>query len=289
MKKFLLSVMSLMLLAVGANAQNLNNVVKAEVSADLKADYAKKETLNGPKKIADNQILVGYKGSTGENGIGITGFSEWVSNTMIMSALDVSEMAEQLEAEGWKLVGLRFAVAGDLGEEVFALASVAGGDEQLGVVGAQLEDYDVSTVDEASKSVDVKWNEVTFDQPYEFTGEETEVLYGLQFDDPDDNSFLFGVEKESKDYENMFLVYGVPKKGQQEGLYYISSEKQNYVPFFQLILENANGTSVIGIKGSKNAVASKYYTVDGTQISAPQKGLNIVKMSDGTTRKVMVK
>ena len=34
MKKFLLSVMSLMLLAVGANAQNLNNVVKAEVSAD---------------------------------------------------------------------------------------------------------------------------------------------------------------------------------------------------------------------------------------------------------------
>lgn len=289
MKKFLLSVMSLMLLAVGANAQNLNNVVKAEVSADLKADYAKKETLNGPKKIADNQATLGYVGSYAQDGIGICGFTSWVSNTMVLSAYDVSEMAEQLKAEGWKLVGLRFAVAGDLGEEVVAITSVAAGDEQLGVVGAQLEDYDVSTVDEASKSVDIKWNEVTFDQPYEFTGEETEVMYGLQFDDPDDNSFLFGVEKESKDYGNMFLVYGVPQKGKQEGLYYISSEKQNYVPLFQLILENPNGTSVIGINGSKNAVASKYYTVDGTQISAPQKGLNIVKMSDGTTRKVMVK
>lgn len=287
MKKFLLSVMSLMLLAVGANAQNLNNVVKAEVSADLKADYVKAETLNGPKKIAENQMLVCYKGSTGENGLGIAGFQKWVSNNMVLSALDVTDMAEELV--GYKLVGLRFAVVGDLGEEVIALTSVAAGEEQLGVVGAKVEDYDVSPIDKTSKQVDIKWNEVTFDQPYEFTGEETELMYGLQYDDPDDDSFLFGVEKESKDYGNMFLVGGVPEKGKQEGIYVISSEKQNYVPLFQMIFEKPNGTSVIGIKGSKNAVASKYYTVDGTQISAPQKGLNIVKMSDGTTRKVMVK
>lgn len=31
------------------------------------------------------------------------------------------------------------------------------------------------------------------------------------------------------------------------------------------------------------------YTLDGQQINAPQKGVNIVKMSDGTTRKVIVK
>lgn len=287
MKKFLLSVMSLMLLAVGANAQNLNNVVKAEVSADLKADYVKAETLNGPKKVADNQFLVGYKGSTGENGLGIAGFQKWVSNNMVLSALDVTDMAEELV--GYKLVGLRFAVVGDLGEEVIALTSVGAGEDKLGVVGAKVEDYDVSTLDKTNNQVDIKWNEVTFDQPYEFTGEETELMYGLQYDDPDDDSFLFGVEKESKDYGNMFLVGGVPEKGKQEGIYIISSEKQNYVPLFQMIFENPKGTSVIGIKGSKNAVASKYYTVDGTQISAPQKGLNIVKMSDGTTRKVMVK
>ncbi len=33
----------------------------------------------------------------------------------------------------------------------------------------------------------------------------------------------------------------------------------------------------------------KYYTVDGQQIQKLQKGLNIIKSSDGTTRKVVVK
>lgn len=31
------------------------------------------------------------------------------------------------------------------------------------------------------------------------------------------------------------------------------------------------------------------YTIDGTQITSPQRGINIVKMSDGTTKKVLVK
>ena len=30
------------------------------------------------------------------------------------------------------------------------------------------------------------------------------------------------------------------------------------------------------------------YTVDGKKIAAPQKGINIVRMSDGSTRKVVV-
>ena len=33
----------------------------------------------------------------------------------------------------------------------------------------------------------------------------------------------------------------------------------------------------------------KYYTVDGRQFQQPQKGLNIIKSSDGTTRKVVIK
>ena len=31
------------------------------------------------------------------------------------------------------------------------------------------------------------------------------------------------------------------------------------------------------------------YTIDGKRISAPQKGINIIRMSDGSTRKVVVK
>ena len=53
------------------------------------------------------------------------------------------------------------------------------------------------------------------------------------------------------------------------------------------------------VEGIENAVKSvevdvtaeetERYNVDGQRISSPQKGLNIVKMSDGTTKKIMCK
>ncbi len=36
-------------------------------------------------------------------------------------------------------------------------------------------------------------------------------------------------------------------------------------------------------------IISRFYTLDGKRISEPQKGVNIVRMNDGTTRKVVVK
>ncbi len=45
-------------------------------------------------------------------------------------------------------------------------------------------------------------------------------------------------------------------------------------------IENAN---------FNKTTTEKYYTVDGRQIQKLQKGLNIIKSSDGTTRKVVVK
>lgn len=41
--------------------------------------------------------------------------------------------------------------------------------------------------------------------------------------------------------------------------------------------------------GDDNAAAKYYYTIDGKQVMQPQTGLNIVKMSDGSVRKVVVK
>lgn len=49
-----------------------------------------------------------------------------------------------------------------------------------------------------------------------------------------------------------------------------------------------SGTSGIGMLPTANATVVARYAADGTRISAPQKGLNILKMSDGTTRKVVV-
>lgn len=49
-------------------------------------------------------------------------------------------------------------------------------------------------------------------------------------------------------------------------------------------------TAVKGVKTNDvNAVEVARYTMDGRQVSAPVKGINLVKMSDGTTQKVLVK
>lgn len=47
-------------------------------------------------------------------------------------------------------------------------------------------------------------------------------------------------------------------------------------------------TGIESIGTSSNAKVVARYSVDGTKIMAPQKGINILKMSDGTTRKVVV-
>ena len=46
-----------------------------------------------------------------------------------------------------------------------------------------------------------------------------------------------------------------------------------------------------GIESVNSSIktAVRYYTIDGKLLSTPQRGLNIVKMSDGTMRKVIVK
>lgn len=287
--------MSLVFFATSTNAQNLNrNAVKAEVPAQMSLALAQPAQKGGVKKLADNQGLIAFTGSDGANGIGRGGFPTWSSASMVISDLDISDVANDLK--GCKVVGLRFAVTGSLGNNAGVLALIfKGKNDQNGTeLGADLADYDVTVISDNQQSVDVAWNEVSFDQPYEITGEETEVMYGYAYTQVKSQTnknatpVLFGVNKDSKDYDDMFLVYGKPNAGDSEGLYYVSSEEKPYVPCFQLIVEKPGGsTSVIGIKGSEKAVASKYYTIGGAQLNAPQKGLNIVKMSDGRTVKVM--
>lgn len=295
MKKFLLPLMSLVFFATSTNAQNLNrNAVKAEVPAQMSLALAQPAQKGGVKKLADNQGLIAFTGSDGANGIGRAGFPTWSSASMVISDLDISDVANDLK--GCKVVGLRFAVTGSLGKNAGVLALIfKGKNDQNGTeLGADLADYDVTVISDNQQSVDVAWNEVSFNQPYEITGEETEVMYGYAYTQVKSQTnknatpVLFGVNKDSKDYDDMFLVYGKPNAGDSEGLYYVSSEEKPYVPCFQLIVEKPGGsTSVIGIKGSEKAVASKYYTIGGAQLNAPHKGLNIVKMSDGRTVKVM--
>lgn len=55
------------------------------------------------------------------------------------------------------------------------------------------------------------------------------------------------------------------------------------------LIHEATETAINDAAADAAAVEVARYAVDGTQLAAPQKGVNIVRMSDGTARKVVVK
>lgn len=64
-------------------------------------------------------------------------------------------------------------------------------------------------------------------------------------------------------------------------------EKRSYKSFVIDLGDISTGINTA--TSDNNATEVARYAADGTQLSAPAKGLNIIKMSDGTTRKVIVK
>lgn len=55
---------------------------------------------------------------------------------------------------------------------------------------------------------------------------------------------------------------------------------------------NTDGSTTAGIDNlqtSDEAEPSAYYSIDGKKLNSPQKGINIVRMTDGTTKKVVLK
>ena len=58
---------------------------------------------------------------------------------------------------------------------------------------------------------------------------------------------------------------------------------------FDNIQEYDYSAAVNGITTDSDAGLKEFYSIDGTQLDRPQRGINIIRMSDGTTRKVFVK
>lgn len=74
--------------------------------------------------------------------------------------------------------------------------------------------------------------------------------------------------------------------------YYSEDFYDEEIPaYFSTYVIDTLGTSglVVVPETSSDAVPEAYYTVDGKRLSAPVKGVNIVRMSDGTARKVIVR
>lgn len=302
MKKTLLSLAAMLLLAGGASAQTAKSAAVYTDKVDATpVSVVKKAKAPMMKEGESKYVLLGFNGS--ENPSQSNGFPKWESVSLVLSQMNNGVDVDFSEMAGYKIVGLNFAVVANLGEKAGALAVVYQSEKDQN--GTELdspylvedENYKVSTVED--QQLTLQWNSVAFTQPYEITGEEFAFLYGLAYEQVKGNGttqeefpFLTGVSTDSG-VEGMFLAYGKPSSKYEEGMYTLNNPDDNSekrCPCMQLILEKPNGETVIlGLNGSDKPVAVQYFSLDGKKLSAPQKGINVVKMSDGTSKKVLVK
>ncbi len=301
MKKTLLSLAAMLLLAGGASAQTAKSATVYTDKVDATpVSVVKKAKAPMMKEGESKYVLLGFNGS--ENPSQSNGFPKWESVSLVLSQMNNGVDVDFSEMAGYKIVGLNFAVVANLGEKAGALAVVYQSEKDQN--GTELdspylvedENYKVSTVED--QQLTLQWNSVAFTQPYEITGEEYAFLYGLAYEQVKGNGttqeelpFLTGVSTDSG-VEGMFLAYGKPSDKYKEGMYMLNDPKdtEKRCPCMQLILEKPNGETVIlGLNGSDKPVAMQYFSLDGKKLSAPQKGINVVKMSDGTSKKVLVK
>lgn len=303
MKKTLLSLAAMLLLAGGASAQTAKSAAVYTDKVDATpVSVVKKAKAPMMKEGESKSVTLGFNGS--ENPSQLNGFPTWSSVSLVMSQLENGVDVDFSEYAGYKIVGLNFGVAANLGEKAGALAVVYQSEKDQN--GTELDspylvegkNYTVSTVE--NNTLNLQWNSVAFTEAYEITGEEYAFLYGLAYEQvkgdgtsQEEFPFLTGVS-EDNGVAGMFLAYGQPSSKYQEGMYMLNnpddtnSEKRCLC--MQLILETPGGATVIlGLNGSDKPVAVQYYSLDGKKLSAPQKGINVVKMSDGTSKKVLVK
>ena len=302
MKKTLLSLAAMLLLAGGASAQTAKSATVYTDKVDATpVSVVKKAKAPMMKEEESKYAFLGFNGS--DNPSKMYGFWAWQSALMVMSELDNGVDYDFSEFAGYKIVGLNFAVTANLGEKAGAFAFVY--QDENDQEGTELDspylvegtNYTVSTVEDGQLTL--QWNGIAFAEPYEITGEELAFQYGLVYEQVKGNGttqeefpFLTGVSTDSG-VEGMFLAYGKPSDKYQEGLYTLNNPDDNSEKrclCMQLILETPDGSTVIlGLNGSDKPVAMQYFSLDGKKLSAPQKGINVVKMSDGTSKKVLVK
>lgn len=303
MKKTLLSLAAMLLLAGGASAQTAKSAAVYTDKVDATpVSVVKKAKAPMMKEEEAKYVTLGFNGS--ENPSQLNGFPTWSSVSLVLSQLNNGVDFDFSEFAGYKIVGLQFAVTANLGEKAGALAVVYQSEKDQD--GTELDspylvegkNYTVSTVE--NNTLNLQWNAVAFAEPYEITGDEFAFLYGLAYEQvkgdgtsQEEFPFLTGVSTDSG-VEGMFLAYGQPSSKYEKGMYMLNdpndTKSEKRCLCVQLVLETPGGATVIlGLNGSDKPVAVQYYSLDGKKLSAPQKGINVVKMSDGTSKKVLVK
>ena len=184
---------------------------------------------------------------------------------------------------GYKIVGISFAVGSTLGNSPSIIFYELDDDGWRQMGWSDVKDYytDSFTFNE----VECTWNYVIPEEP-------NAIMFGYTFDpihlfiaQTNDNVVTVG---RTTDLANGFLVWGELIKDEGYRLYRLSTDELPYAACVQLILSNGSSTEIVGVDGKRNVKVVERYTPDGQRVSAPVSGINIEKLSDGTTRKVFV-
>ncbi len=91
--------------------------------------------------------------------------------------------------------------------------------------------------------------------------------------------------------ENTYVyIYAVDADNQQQSVSMdVTATAENAVKVYSITV-TPSVTAIESVAASTPAAAfGKVYSIDGKRLSQPQKGLNIIRMSDGTTRKIVSK
>lgn len=306
MKKTLLSMAAMLLLATGASAQKLDFTVAGKANVDSpvkKFEQVAAPKANGMKKLKDGDKLLGYPASA--TPVATVGWPK------VPDA--ISAAAQLMLHESWygyNVIGIRYLLLGSLGENtkeapvgVFVLGMPESGKQEDLLSAEKLlseGDYELSVVKD--QKLTANWNETYFDTPFELSDKTAALRYGFMYvqdtNDDDENPaaapFLYGKFGEDEEFpnpesgNNPFLVFGT--FGDKRDWYAYSDADYPNALCVQVIVRTPNGeTAILGVDASGKAYEKQYYSLDGKQLSAPQKGINVVKMSDGTSKKVLVK
>ena len=296
----------MLLLATGASAQKFDFTVAGKANVDSrfnKFEQVAAPKANGMKKLKEGDKLLGFPCSVTP-----------VGNIGWPTVPDAQSAASQLMLDeswyGYTVIGIRYLLLGSLGENteetpvgvyVWGLPESNKNEDLLAAEKMLNEgDYELCVVKD--QTLTANWNETYFDEPFKLSDKTAALRYGFMYvqetdyESPAAAPFLFGQFGEDEEFPDAnsgntpFLVFGTFGSEGQGWYQYSDASAFAYALCVQVIVRNPNGeTAILGVDASGKAYEKQYYSLDGKQLSAPQKGINVVKMSDGTSKKVLVK
>lgn len=306
MKKTLLSMAAMLLLATGASAQKLDLTVAGKANVDSrfnKFEQVAAPKTNGMKKLKEGDKLLGFPCTATP-----VAYVGWPTVPDAASAASQLMLDESLY--GSTVIGIRYLLLGSLGENteetpvgvyVWGIPE-SGKQEDLLAAEKMLSEGDYELCVVRDQQLTANWNETYFDTPFKLSDKTVALRYGFMYvqdtNDDDENlaaaPFLMGKFGDDEEFPDPnsgnapFLVFGT--FGEKQDWYLYSASDYPYALCVQVIVRTPNGeTAILGVDASGKAYEKQYYSLDGKQLSAPQKGINVVKMSDGTSKKVLVK